>query len=126
MEKKKILIADDNQGMLIVLSEMLEHAGYEVETINNGNTLLTRGNNWPDLIILDIFLGNQDGRDICFSLKHQKSTQNIPIIIFSSSHQLKKSALMAGANDFLPKPFQVNDLLEKVEMWINKYEKDKV
>ncbi len=126
MDKKKILVADDNVGMLVVLGEILERAGYEVETTEDGESLLKRGNSWPDLIILDIFLGHQDGRDICFSLKNKESTHQIPIILFSSSHQLKKSALMAGANDFVPKPFLENDLLEKVEKWINRYEKDKV
>lgn len=126
MKKKKIIIADDNEGLLDALKEMMERAGYMVETTREGDSLLKRGNNWPDLILLDILMAGQDGREICKFLKSQKETEKIPIIIISASHQLKKSALMAGANDFVAKPFLMNDLLEKVAKQLKVEKKKKL
>ena len=59
----------------------------------------------PDLLLLDIWMSGTDGLDICKQLKQNTATQHIPIVLLSASREIEKSALDAGANDFLSKPF---------------------
>ena len=118
-QTKKILIADDDPGILDAVGLMLEFEGYEVKSTLNGATLLTMENEeFPDLVLLDIWMSGHDGRDICKHLKQKESTRNIPILLISASQDIEASALEAGANDFLAKPFDINDLLEKIEKHI--------
>jgi DNA-binding response OmpR family regulator len=112
---KKIMIADDDPGILDSIGIMLEFEGYQVSTTLNGNTLLNMENELPDLVLLDIWMSGTDGRDICKQLKQQEKTSKIPIVMISASKDIERSAMDAGANDFLAKPFDINDLLEKIE-----------
>ena len=112
--QKRITVADDDPGILDAVSMMLEMEGYEVNATLNGNTVLTQ-NELPDAYILDIWMSGSDGRELCKKLKSQEKTKNIPVILISASNDLKHSAEIAGADDFLAKPFEINALLEKVE-----------
>ena len=71
----------------------------------------------PDLLLLDIWMSGEDGRDICKKLKQSELTKNIPVIMVSASKDIKESALAAGADDFLAKPFEMNELLGKIKMF---------
>jgi CheY-like chemotaxis protein len=110
---KKILVADDDSGILDAISMMLEFAGYDVTTTMDGASLLTL-EALPDLVLLDIWMSGVDGRDICRQLKQQPHTQQTPVVLLSASRHIERSALEAGADDFLAKPFEMDDLLEKV------------
>ena len=112
--KKKILAADDDPAILEVLTFMLEDAGYEVQTTVNGQTEQMVHEFLPNLILLDIWMAGSDGRIICKSLKHQKLTRHIPIIMISANKDTKKIAKEVGADDFMAKPFEMDDLLAKV------------
>ena len=57
----------------------------------------------------------QDGTQICRELKSRKATRGIPVILFSASHEIENEAFVAGADDFISKPFQIKDLLWKIE-----------
>ena len=115
---KKIMIADDDPGILDAIGIMLEFEGYEVESIPNGDALLTMETGFPDLLLLDIWMSGNDGRDICKYLKQKVDTSNIPIVLISASKDIEHSAIEAGADDFLSKPFEMNDLLKKIERHI--------
>lgn len=110
---RKIMVADDDTGILDSISLMLEFAGYEVSTTANGASLLDL-KELPDLLLLDIWMSGIDGRDICKQLKKNELTSNLPIVLFSASREIEQSAREAGANDFLAKPFEMKDLVEKV------------
>jgi CheY-like chemotaxis protein len=64
-------------------------------------------------------MSGTDGRDICKKLKEKTTTREIPIVLISASRDIEKSAKEAGANDFLSKPFEVTDLLQKVKQYIS-------
>ena len=113
--KKKILIADDDNGILTALTMMFE---YEIISTSNGQTVHEVSKFSPDLILLDIWMGNVDGRDVCKQLKNQVSTKHIPIIMISARASAEKSALGAGANAFIAKPFEMDDLLTKVAQYV--------
>ncbi|MDB5133652.1 MAG: mprA 4 [Mucilaginibacter sp.] len=109
------MIADDDPGILDSIGIMLEFEGYQVSTTLNGNTLLNMANELPDLVLLDIWMSGTDGRDICKQLKQHEKTSKIPIVMISASKDIERSAMDAGADDFLAKPFDINDLLEKIQ-----------
>ena len=95
---------------------MLEFEGYEVINTLNATNLLAKDMPLPDLLLLDIWMSGTDGRDICKHLKENHKTRALPIVLVSASREIEKSAIEAGANDFLSKPFEANDLLKKIEM----------
>ncbi|RZK35125.1 MAG: response regulator transcription factor [Hymenobacter sp.] len=119
LSQKRILIADDDPGIVDAVEMLLEFEGYDVSTTLTGSTVLSLNDNLPDLLLLDIWMSGEDGRDICKKLKEDTSKKHIPVIMISASKDVKESAMKAGADDFLAKPFDMNDLLKKIEALIN-------
>lgn len=117
--KKKILIVDDDKSILEAVSLILEDEGYSTEIVFKGDEIYKRIEMFkPDLILLDVLMSGVDGRDICKQLKSDITTKHIPIIMVSAHPSAKEGAKKNGANDFLPKPFEVNDLLEIISKHI--------
>ncbi|WP_158988999.1 PleD family two-component system response regulator [Mucilaginibacter sp. L196] len=115
LKHKKIMIADDDPGIVDAVEMLLEFEGYDVISTVDGSTVLDMKENLPDLLLLDIWMSGEDGRDICKKLKQEPLTKNIPIIMVSASRDIEESAIEAGADDFLAKPFEMNELLKKIE-----------
>jgi DNA-binding response OmpR family regulator len=115
---KKIMIADDDPGILDAVGIMLEFEGYEVECTPNCDNILSMESEFPDLLLLDIWMSGTDGRDVCRYLKQKESTSKIPIVMISASRDIERSAIDAGADDFLAKPFEMDDLLQKIGRYI--------
>lgn len=111
---KKIMIADDDPGIVDAIEMLLEFEGYEVSSTVDGSTVLDMKDELPDLLLLDIWMSGEDGRDICKKLKNESLTKNIPVIMISASRDIKESAMESGADDFLAKPFEMNELLKKI------------
>ncbi|MBV9021885.1 MAG: response regulator transcription factor [Ktedonobacteraceae bacterium] len=119
MGKKTILIADDDLGILDALTLLLEDAGYEVTTVSDGATIREVHTAPPDLLLLDIWLSGWNGRDICIALKSAEQTKHMPILLFSANKDTGKIAQEAGADDFIAKPFDMDELLEKIEKYLS-------
>ena len=112
---KRILIVDDEQDILEFLRVLLEEEGYEVATSDKGEFLEQLHNDrLPHLILVDVLLSGKDGRAIVKHLKSQPETMHIPVIMFSAHPSAYKTALQAGADDFLAKPFAIGELLAKI------------
>jgi CheY-like chemotaxis protein len=111
---KNIMVADDDMSILDVVGSMLEFAGYNVTHSNTAELVLSNPK-LPDLFLLDIWINGVDGREVCRQLKQNPETQHIPVILFSASKGIEKSAREACADDFLAKPFHMTDLLQKIE-----------
>jgi len=116
------MIADDDPGILDAVEAMLEFGGYDVSSTANGATILDMTHSLPDLLLLDIWMSGTDGRDVCRQLKLQELTKDIPIIMISAGTELERSAKEAGADDFLEKPFDMEELLQKIDYLLNKKE----
>ena len=115
MSTKKILVVDDEPDILEFVQAILEDEGYMVATTSKGEYVETLHNGGlPDLIVLDVLLSGKDGRAIARQLKSQENTKHIPIIMFSAHPSAEQTALEAGADDFITKPFEIDDLLEKI------------
>lgn len=115
VKRKKIMIADDDPGIVDAIEMLLEFEGYNVITTVDGSTVLNMKGELPDLLLLDIWMSGEDGRDICKKLKQESLTKDLPVIMISASRDIKDSAMDAGADDFLAKPFEMSDLLKKIE-----------
>lgn len=116
--QKKILIADDDPAILEVLTLFLEDEGYQVETTHDGLTLQSFEHGYPDVLLLDIWMSGWNGRDICRFLKSQEQTRHLPILLFSANKETEQIAQEVGADDFLTKPFDLDELLEKIERYL--------
>jgi len=119
MGTKKILIADDDEGIVDAVTMILEVMGYDVEFTYDGGAVIDAVKNKPDLIMLDIWMSGHDGRDICKELKSNPQYKEIPILMISASRDIRQSAMDAGANDFMEKPFEMDLLLTKVDFLLN-------
>ena len=116
---KKILVVDDERDILECLTIVLEEEGYSVVPVADGEYLekLHIGN-LPDLILLDVLLSGKDGRELVKYLKTQKETRKIPVIMISAHPTARSSALESGADLFLAKPFDLQNLLDIIDNFI--------
>jgi len=109
----KILIVEDDAQISRVLELELKHEGYEVETARDGLTGLERALKEPDLVILDLMLPKLDGMEVAARVR-AKST--VPIIMLTAKDRIpdRVAGLDAGADDYLVKPFSIEELLARV------------
>lgn len=115
---KKILIVDDNELMIEVMTYILINHGYEVVSLTSGtNVFKNIKANHPDLIILDAQLPGINGAEICQLIKLNGTTQNLPVIMCSGDEDsIELSLKQKGApDDILIKPFDIHCLIEKIE-----------
>ncbi|KAA5536179.1 response regulator transcription factor [Taibaiella lutea] len=112
----KILVLDDDQDILNIISFILMNKGYRVLTLNNGKEIFKTIKQFhPDLVLMDIMLGTMDGRIICRDIKNTSGLENLPVILISASHDLAHCLHQKGApNDFIAKPFDIGNLIKKV------------
>ncbi len=112
----KVLIIDDDKDLLDVTTCLLNKKGYEVAVCDNLEDALKIIESFnPQLIVLDVFLNDIDGLDICRKFKSYPETKHIPIIIFSSYPNMGETAIFEyGADDFISKPFEVDELIAKM------------
>ena len=116
--RRKILVVEDDPDQLEVIRLSLEAAGFAIGTAANGRDALVKTRSIsPDLILLDVMLPGLNGFDVCESLRRDPATASIPIIMLTGlrSQFGRFAGLESGANDFLLKPFNPNQLVSKVE-----------
>lgn len=117
---KKILIVDDEKDIVETLSFMLKAKGFDCITATDGEEGLYKAKNEsPDLIILDVMMPKINGYKICRLLKFDNKFKNIPIIMVTARSQDEDKLIgeETGADEYITKPFEFSDVLEK----INKY-----
>jgi two-component system response regulator ArlR len=109
----RILVVEDDAQIARVLRLELEHEGYAVETAADGLAGLEKALKEPDLVILDLMLPKMDGLEVCARIRH-KST--VPIIMLTAKDRIpdRVGGLDAGADDYLTKPFAIEELLARV------------
>jgi DNA-binding response OmpR family regulator len=123
MNSKKILIVDDEMDLVETVRFPLEMEGYHVLVSYNGEDALNQARKEnPDLILLDLMLPKLDGYKVCRLLKFDDRYKHIPILMLTAKTQEKDKALgvETGANEYITKPFEIDDLLKKVKTYLNK------
>lgn len=110
-----ILVIDDNEDILYMIKAMLEIKGYSVFVRDNVvNVTEVINTIKPQLILMDMLLSGADGREICMQVKSDQLINNIPVIMISALPDAAGSCFAAGANYFLGKPFEMEDLFKTV------------
>lgn len=117
--EKKIVIAEDDPDIRLILDMLLKGAGYSVEAFSQASSIVDGQHNKADLFILDKDLPVIDGLAVCKYLRLKKDTKHVPIIMISAHHYLKGKAAEVGVNEFIEKPFGVRSLLSTVEKHIH-------
>lgn len=110
--KKKVLIINDNWGILFAMQKALELKNYTVQTADSFAGMETIINDPPNLIFLDVNLLKEDGRTVSQELKGHAATKNIPIIILTGYSNGEELRAEAGADDHILKPFELAHLWE--------------
>lgn len=116
--KRKVLIVDDDQELVELITEVLERDGrFEVRSVNNGFDAGMMVKEYrPDIIVLDIMLPDINGREVCQRVRGDKTMDDVKIICISGMVEEDRVAELraAGADDFMHKPFEVERLLERM------------
>lgn len=113
---QKVLLLDDNKDLLQILQIILKGQGYETvlaSTIEEAAQKIKIHK--PALILMDVFISDEDGREFCNQLKHNDETSSIRVIMMSGIDGSLGLISNIGADDFMQKPFDYNDLIERVQ-----------
>lgn len=117
MEKTtKILVVDDDSGIGEMLKTLLEFYGYEVDVTEKplkAEELIREKN--IDIVLLDMLISGVDGTDVCAGIRQNPEISETPVLMMSALHDAGPKCKKAGANDFIAKPFEVEDLTERIE-----------
>lgn len=113
---KRILIVDDMQDNISLLEAILVEEGYVVDTANNGKAALVKAQTEiPDLILMDAMMPGMDGMEVTRRIREQKDLPFIPILLITAYENLNAAeALDLGANDFVRKPIEYDELMARV------------
>jgi DNA-binding response OmpR family regulator len=112
----RILVLDDDPDIGIMIKIMLEYKGYSVILTDRADKAedIIRTNN-INLLIMDMLLSGVNGTDVCTALKQNSHTASIPIMMISAHPNAQQVCIDAGANDFISKPFDMQDLIARID-----------
>lgn len=120
-EKTKILVVDDDSGIGEMLKTLLEFYGFEVivtEKPDKAEGLIQEEN--IDLVMLDMLISGVNGTDVCEGIRENEYTRDVPVLMMSALHDAGPKCREAGADDFMAKPFEIEDLIKKINQILEK------
>lgn len=113
--KRKVLIVDDDRGILDSLQFLLQNEGYDVQTASGGEETFFLMNSFkPEVVVLDILLAGEDGRDICKRIKRKRQLMKTPVVMMSAHVMSDETLKETGASAFLRKPFDIDTFLDTI------------
>ena len=126
-DKKLILLVDDDPDFVEAVRVIVENGGYEVEVAYDGQEGLEAvAERKPDLIVLDVMMPVMNGHEACAKLKGSEETAEIPIILLTAvadrvttSTYTHRDMLESEAEDYMPKPVEPGELLERIKSWLS-------
>lgn len=117
----QVLVVDDDTDLLEMVSMVLSSNNMKVDCINKGSLLFESvSSGKPDVVLMDIYLGDSDGRELCRQLKDSKEFRSIPVILYSAGNIPAATIQSSLADDFISKPFEVSQLLKRINLQANK------
>lgn len=123
MEKKTILIVEDEESLLKLESILLTSKGFDVKGAPNGQAALDAiAENPPDLVLLDIMLPEIDGFEVCRRIKSNPATRHLPVIMLTAKKSREDMARgeKVGADWYITKPFKSAMVIETIQRFLNK------
>lgn len=115
------MVVDDDSGIGEMLKTLLEFYGFEVivtEQPDETEKIITEKD--IDLVMLDMLISGVNGTDVCARLRNNESTAEVPVLMMSALHDAGIKCKNAGANDFIAKPFEMEDLIAKINSILEK------
>ncbi len=112
----RILLVEDEPGLVLALSDLLSGEGYDVDTATDGVTAVSKAGGEPfDLIVLDVMLPGKSGFDVCRELREQGNEAAVLMLTARTQVMDRVAGLKLGADDYLTKPFEPPELLARIE-----------
>ncbi len=118
---QNILVIDDDPDIGLMIKSLMEYKGYAVSVLESSaqaNKILK--NNSIDLVILDMLLSGENGIDVIAGFKNDNTIAHIPVMMMSAHPDAKRFCLQAGADDYISKPFEMQDIISKSSNLINR------
>jgi DNA-binding response OmpR family regulator len=113
-----VIIIDNERDILDLMEVILTDAGCDVITATDSTVLYNIEANPPALILLDNWLGNKSGQEICRELKSMPKTAHIPVLLVSGASNIHEVVAICKAAGYIPKPFDLEELVRKVQEFI--------
>lgn len=126
-EKRKILLVDDDPLIRRIVTKTLTANGYQVlEASSGAEGLALARSQPPDLILLDLMMPGMDGFEVCAALRQDSLTVNVPVLMLTALDQTdaKVRGLQTGADDYITKPFNLDELITRIEAHLRRSERD--
>ncbi|WP_443938945.1 response regulator transcription factor [Pedobacter sp. MW01-1-1] len=122
MAKKNILVVEDNNAILDVITLILESEAFNVTGLNKGAEFKATLESFkPDVVVMDIMLPDSDGRTLLQQLKENEQTQHIPVLMISARYTKNNYAINGiEADSFMAKPFNIDELMDKIYGLLNR------
>jgi len=125
-DRKNVLLVDDDPDFVDAVKTLVEKDGYHVNVAYDGQEGLEKvAESKPDIVILDVMMPVMDGHGMCDQLKDNPDTANIPVILLtavadhvSTSSYTHRDMLESQAEDYIPKPVEPAELLERIKHWL--------
>lgn len=111
----KVLVVDDDRGIRDCTKLLLELEGIEAHTNPGRNVLQEISQFHPDVVLLDIWMVGLDGRVVCAEIKTRLHDKSPKVIIMTAGKDLKESAMNSGADEFIEKPFDIDELIDRID-----------
>ncbi len=123
---KKVLLVDDDPDFVEAVKVLVVKAGYDVDVAYDGKEGLEKMDEFhPDLVVLDVMMPVMDGHGMCEALKKNPATAKIPVILLTavadhvtSSTYTHRDMLESDAEDYIPKPVEPQELLQRIQHWL--------
>ena len=114
--KQRILVVDDDSGVLEAIKIILVDSGFKVKTIMRADEFEKVMTSFrPDLVMLDIWMPKISGEELCRKIKGNDDLKKIPVVLLSASNRTEKISKKCKADDYLTKPFDMEELIETVK-----------
>jgi CheY-like chemotaxis protein len=118
---KRILVADDSVTIQKVIALTFADEAFEVQSVGTGSEALELVKSWkPDIVLADVIMPQMNGYELCRAVKQQQDTRSVPVLLLAGTFEAfdEEEARSVGANDFITKPFESGELIEKVKTLI--------
>ena len=115
-QQPDVLLVDDDKDICVMVEAILKFAGYQVQSCSTPDQLpAILETTTPRMLLMDMLLSGTDGRDVCRRLKSDPATAQIKVVMMSAHPDADKSCREAGADDFIPKPFDMDFFISKIK-----------
>lgn len=115
---KKILLIEDDKSIVEIISQFISEEGYAIKSYTDGNKIKYKLRKFkPDLLLIDFLLPGKNGDEVIKTVRNCESSRHLPIVMIAANLIYKKRAIVAGANEFLEKPFDMYELLNVIRRY---------